>query len=523
VAKKKTASNRRSSGRKARTAEDGRPLVVVLGNQLFPPAHLDGVEGIDDARIFMAEDVGLCTYVRHHQQKIALFLAAMRHHADELRSRDLDVTYLRLDDDGADDPYEDKLDRMVDEERPSRLVTFEIEDRFFAERIAAWADGHDLEHEVRPSPMFVTPRPVFADYLDSVKAPFMATFYQRQRKATNILLEEDGSPVGGKWSFDDENRRKLPKSVEVPDPPTPTRSDHDEAVIALVRDRFPDHPGDADGLWLPTTRRSALAWYRRFLDERLEKFGDYEDALTTRSDTVFHSVLSPLLNLGLLTPEEVVDRALEHAEEHAIPLNSLEGFVRQMIGWREFIRGIYHAYDEEQQRANFWGHERRMKPCWWDGTTGLDPLDHSIRTALRLGWTHHIERLMILSNLMNLCEIEPREAHRWFMEMYVDSSDWVMGPNVYGMGLFSDGGIFSTKPYLCGSNYVLKMSDYGRGDWCETMDGLYWRFVEKHLDFFRGNPRLSVMPRALAKLDPERKKRIFARAEAFIDEVTEPG
>lgn len=508
---------------KKKTSDDARPLVVILGNQLFPPACLDGVEGIDGARIFMAEDVGLCTYVRHHQQKITMFLSAMRSHADALRDRDLDVTYVRLDDEGGDDDYESKLDRMIEVERPSRLVTFEIEDRFFAERIADWAEGHDLEHEVLRSPMFLVSREDFGTYLESVKSPFMATFYQRQRKATGLLLTKSGEPRGGKWSFDGENRKKLPKSVEVPDPPEPARNEHDEAVIALVQERFADHPGDADGLWLPTTRRSALAWLRRFLEDRFHRFGDYEDAITTRSDVVFHSVLSPLLNLGLVTPEEVVDRAVAHAEEHDVPLNCLEGFVRQMIGWREFIRGIYHHHDEEMQSSNFWGHERRMKGCWWDGTTGLPPLDHAIRTALRLGWTHHIDRLMVLGNLMNLCEIEPTEAHRWFMEMYVDSSDWVMGPNVYGMGLFSDGGIFSTKPYLCGSNYVLKMSDHAKGDWCDVMDGLYWRFIDKHLAFFESNARLSVMPRALKNLKPERKQRIFALAEDFIDEVATGG
>ena len=240
--------------------------------------------------------------------------------------------------------------------------------------------------------------------------------------------------------------------------------------------------------------------------------------MTTRSATVFHSLLSPYLNMGLLTPEEVLDKATARADD--IPLPSLEGFVRQVIGWREFVRGIYREFSDRQESSNFWDHERELTDAWYHGTTGIPPLDDTIRTAQRLGWTHHIPRLMVMGNLMTLCEIRPASAHRWFMEMYVDSSEWVMGPNVYGMGLYSDGGIFATKPYICGSNYLRKMSDYPKGDWCDIVDGLYWRFIDKHRDFFESNPRLALMPRALDRLDDDRRRCIFAAAEEFLDRHT---
>jgi deoxyribodipyrimidine photolyase-related protein len=220
--------------------------------------------------------------------------------------------------------------------------------------------------------------------------------------------------------------------------------------------------------------------------------------------------------LGLLTPQEIIDAVMTRADE--VPIQSLEGFVRQVIGWREFIRGVYQRYSEEQDATNFWCHERELPASWYDGTTGIPPLDDTIQTALRLGWTHHIPRLMVLGNLMTLCEIRPASAHRWFMEMFVDSSEWVMGPNVYGMGLFSDGGIFATKPYICGSNYLLKMSDYQKGPWCDIVDGLYWRFIDKHREFFQGNPRLALMPRALDRLDETRRSRIFQEAERFLEQ-----
>jgi deoxyribodipyrimidine photolyase-related protein len=223
----------------------------------------------------------------------------------------------------------------------------------------------------------------------------------------------------------------------------------------------------------------------------------------------------------LITPGAVIKTALAFAKKHDVPINSLEGFVRQITGWREFIHGIYRHYSVRQETSNFFNHTRKLKDCWYDGTTGLPPLDDAIKKAGRLGYCHHIERLMIVGNTMLLCELDPVEAHRWFMEMFVDSADWVMGPNVYGMTQFADGGIFATKPYICGSNYWLKMSDYKRGPWCDTVDALYWSFIDKHLDYFRSNPRLSVMPMALQKMDPEKLKRHRQLAGEFRARVSE--
>ncbi len=494
-----------------------RPLFVVLGNQLFPLEHL---EPHRDAIIFMAEDVGLCTYVRHHQQKIVLFLAAMRAYRDALIDAGFDVRYYELEPESYLG-YEDRLKAALADLQASELRMFEVEDRPMELRLEQFAAANDLPLRVLESPMFVTSREYFADYVSGAKRPFMAEFYKRQRRRLDIMMEADGEPVGGRWSFDEENRKKLPKTNTPPQIPGVETDPHVSAVISLVEQSFPEHPGRAGEFWWPTTREQALAWLDDFLAERLTQFGPYEDAMSTRSPTVYHSVLSPLLNMGLLTPDEVVDRALQTADANdEVPLSSLEGFVRQIIGWREFIRGIYRHYDDVQSGTNYWKHEREMSNAWYTGDTGIPPLDDTIRTALKLGWTHHIPRLMVAANLMTLCEIRPQSAWRWFMEMYVDSSEWVMGPNVYGMGLFSDGGIFATKPYICGSNYLLKMSDYKKGDWCDAVDGLYWRFIDKHRDFFTSQPRLALMTRALDRLKEDRRARIFAAAEGFLERVT---
>lgn len=494
-----------------------RPLFFLLGNHLFPPSYLKAYQGMP---FFMAEDDGLCTYVRHHKQKIVLFLAAMRGHADELRARGFKLDYVRLTDAEAGLSYEQKLERSITKHKCDGLVTFEIEDRIFEERIKRFADQAGVHLTFLPSPMFLTPRDEFADYLEGVSKPFMASFYRWQRRRLGVLVREDGEPVGDRWSFDDENRKKLPKGVMIPDRDWVKCTQHVDEIARVVNERFPDHAGSTKDFWLPTTRRQTLRWYRHFLEHYFARFGDYEDALSGRDPFLFHSVLSPMLNMGLVTPDEVLDRALKSADEHSVPLNSLEGLVRQVIGWREFIRGIDRHFGSEQEQTNHWGHHRLLTPHWYDGTTGLTPLDDVIHKVNQYGWAHHIERLMVLGNLMLLCEIEPRQAYQWFMEMFVDSSDWVMGPNVYGMGLFSDGGIFATKPYICGSNYILKMSDYSRGPWCDVMDGLYWRFIGKHNDAFAKNPRMSMMARAYDRLKTDHRKRILDAAEAFIERVT---
>jgi deoxyribodipyrimidine photolyase-related protein len=504
-------------------------LFVVLGNQLFPFAHLKAHR---DATFYMAEDVGLCTYTRHHKLKLVLFLAAMRSYRDELRSNDCTVHYSRLDRQFEKErkaSYEQKLADYIDGLKSKsfdRLVMFEIEDKFFESRMEAFADDRGLQLKILPSPMFLTSRQDFAEYLDDADGKlFMADFYKWQRRRLNILTTKQGKPVGGKWSFDELNREKLPEMQPIPETPWADPLDHVEDVKAMVAEMFPDHPGEVENFWLPTTRRQSLAWLRKFFETRFKEFGPYEDALSNRDPVLFHSVVSPMINLGLITPEEIIDRAIEFAETSGgdVPMNSLEGFVRQIIGWREFIRGVYQHHSEQQEEANAWGHHRKMKPCWYDGTTGLPPLDDAIKKAVKLGWTHHIERLMVLGNCMNLCELEPKVVHDWFMEMFVDSSDWVMGPNVYGMGLVSDGGLFATKPYSAGSNYLKKMSDdtaFSNGEWTDIMDGLYWRFVDNQRDFFKGNARLAVMVGTFDRMKAERKEKILNAAERFIGEVT---
>lgn len=229
-----------------------------------------------------------------------------------------------------------------------------------------------------------------------------------------------------------------------------------------------------------------------------------------------HSVLTPMLNVGLLTPQFVIDEALAFASQHEIPINSLEGFIRQIIGWREFIRAVYQLKGSEERTKNYWGFTRKIPPSFWNGTTGITPIDVTIRKVLDTGYCHHIERLMVLGNFMLLCEFDPDDVYRWFMELFIDAYDWVMVPNVYGMSQFADGGLMSTKPYISGSNYLMKMSDYPKGDWQVTWDGLFWRFMQTHRDFFLQNPRLGMLVRSFDAMPDAKRQGHLKHAEQFL-------
>ncbi|MFN7728071.1 MAG: cryptochrome/photolyase family protein [Bdellovibrio sp.] len=490
-------------------------FVVILGNQLFDPQILNDRLGPDSpVHVFMREDAELCTFYRFHKQKITFFLAAMRTYAEELeQQQQFKVHYQALQTEGAPQSYEQALTIWLKSHQVPKVYMFEIEDKFFERRLLSLFQSLEVECEIFESPMFLTSRTQFTQYLKKNKRPFMKTFYQEQRARLGILIEKNGQPTGGRWSFDDENRKALPTSIQPPPVPRAKTTPALMAVAALCEKMFSSHPGAAGPFWLPVDREGARSWLEDFIDARLASFGPYEDAIPAHSDFLFHSVLTPFLNTGLLTPGEVVERVLFKAKSKKIHIASVEGFIRQVIGWREFVRGIYQNFGAQQAQTNFWNHKMRLSDVWYQGGTGIPPLDRALERVHQHGYLHHIERLMVVGSLMLLLEVDPKEGHRWFMEMFIDSSNWVMGPNVYGMALFSDGGIFATKPYICGSNYYRKMGGDKKGDWCEGVDGLYWSFIQKHQNFFLKNPRLSMMARSVQKMDPHRLASITAAAD----------
>jgi len=493
-------------------------LALILPHQLFDrhPALAPG------RRVLLVEDTLFfgdphAAPGRFHRQKIALHRASMKVYARKLAAQGHAVEY-RDYDRGA------TLDRLL--ESRHREVPFDElhvaspSDFLVEKRLARFSVRCDVRLRLHDSPMFLTPRDWAREHFESRRRPYMAAFYEAQRRRMELLLEKDGSPLGGRWSFDDENRKPMPKrGLEIPPEPSAPRRPETEEALRYVEERFADYPGALGGFAYPVTSEDAAAWLDTFLEQRFPSFGPYEDALSRRARVLFHSVLTPALNIGLLTPAQVLERTLQHAAEHDVPPPSLEGFVRQIVGWREFIHCVYQRHGIAMRTSNFFGHRRDLPKSLWTGKTGIAPVDLVVGRVLDTGYAHHIERLMVLGNFMLLCGCAPRQVCDWFMELFIDAYDWVMVPNVYGMSQFADGGIFATKPYLSGSNYLRKMSDYQPGPWCAVWDGLFWSFVDRHFDFFQGQHRLGMMASTLRRMDPAKREAHLRAAADFLAEL----
>lgn len=449
---------------------------------------------------------------RFHKQKLILHRASMKAYAHELSQQGYRVAYKEYD----EAQNTQSLLRQLAAEGCRSVRYADPVDDVLERRLRRGSEQFGITPHSVPSPQFLTDLE-WGMAATGRKAPFrMSTFYTAQRRRLRILVSVDGKPTGGTWSLDAENRQKWPRNRTPPPQPRADGSAWVDEATRYVEQRFSEHPGLSQGFAYPVTHAQAQEWLQRFVAERLVGFGTYEDAIVADADVLHHSVLTPMLNIGLLTPQEVIDTVLQAAFEHPVPLNDVEGFVRQIIGWREFMMIMYRRIGVEQRNANFWGHDRALPTSFYDGTTGIVPLDTVIRRVLRTGYCHHIERLMILGNFMLLCELDPNAVYRWFMELFIDAYDWVMVPNVYGMSQFADGGALCTKPYISGSNYVKKMSDFKPGPWCAVWDGLFWRFIHVHRKFFSSQPRLSMMARQLDRMAPETVQGHIRHAEQFL-------
>ena len=481
--------------------------VIILPHQLFE-AHPSLTPG---CRVFLVEDDRFFTDFAYHRKKLVLHRASMQYYRNFLEDGGYHVTYLE---NVPGQTLEGLFHLLEAEDIPSvRMV--EVTDHLLEKRIHSFADAGGVAVTVDASPAFLTPVAVIREELGGKDHFVMDHFYRHQRIRLNILMEDD-RPIGGKWNFDVQNRHPLPREELIPPlialPPSPFVT----GAATWVNDRFPDNPGSTEGFLYPVTHADARVWFGDFLEHKLARFGAYEDAIRTDEPFLYHSVLSLLLNTGLITPGEVVQGVLGYANTHEIPVNSLEGFIRQVIGWREFVRAVYLCRGEEERRSNYWDHRRCLPSSFYDGTTGLAPVDIVIQRVLEHGFAHHIERLMVLGNIMCLAEIDPDEIHRWFMELFIDAYDWVMVPNVYGMSQYADGGLMSTKPYISASNYLRRMSDIPEGEWCRVWDGLFWRFVEKNREKIRKNYRMNLVLANLDRKSDEEKEELFAVAEEFL-------
>ncbi len=485
---------------------------ILFPHQLFEKSSLPLKEG----DVYLVEESLFFTQYRFHQQKIAYHRATMKYYEQFLHEQGIKVQYIDSQQSGSD------IRKLIPELKGKGVKEFNYidpVDDWLQQRIDKTAAREGLKIKAFPTPMFLNSNDELDSFFADKKRFYQTDFYIHQRKQRNILLEKDGKPLGGKWSFDAENRKKYPANKKPPGIEHPQKCKVFDEAVEYVQMHFKDNPGELSAQPLyPLHFKAARQWLQQFFTNRFADFGPYEDAIVSGEHFLHHSVLTPMLNNGLLTPTEVLDSTLEYASSHEVPLNSLEGFIRQIIGWREFIRAVYRFKGREERTRNFWEFERKIPEAFYTGNTGIEPLDVVLGKVLKTGYCHHIERLMVLGNFMLLCGIHPDEVYRWFMEMFIDAYDWVMVPNVYGMSQFADGGLMATKPYISGSNYLMKMSDFKKGKWQKVWDGLFWQFMDHHRDFFGRNPRMNMLIRSFDKMAAEKKKAHHEHARAFLME-----
>ena len=501
-----------------------RSISLIFPHQLFADMSL-----WQDECYLIEEDLYF-THYPFHKQKLVLHRASMKGYEQTLMDAGKTVHYIESVHEHSDcrkliaSFIGSKADPDNDD-AVAKIYCIDLVDDWLRLHIQQAVLAADIDFDCSPTPMFLNPLPVYCDFFRDNRL-FHHDFYIEARKRENILIDNDQNPIGGQWSFDEDNRKKYPRKETPPVVEFPQLSEHYKEAISYVEDNFSKHYGEANpDFRYPTTHDEAETWLENFLSTRFKDFGKYEDAMVDSEHILHHSVLTPMLNTGLLTPEQIVTRTLEISEEYDIPISSLEGFIRQIIGWREFMYGIYEFVGRKQRTSNFWGFKRKIPPSFYTGDTGIVPIDDTIKKVLKTGYAHHIERLMIFGNFMLLCEFDPDEVYQWFMELFIDAYDWVMVPNIYGMSQFADGGLMATKPYISGSNYINKMSNYqakSKGDlveWAAIWDGLFWRFMQVHRKFFEKNPRIGMLLSMWDKMDKDQQQEHLNNAEQFLKKL----
>jgi len=487
---------------------------IILPNQLFKNSPLINPSN----EVYLIEENLFFKQYKFHKQKIIFHRASMKYYFEYLKKNKIQVNYIDCSSELSDIR---NLVQEISKRGFKKIEYMDSVDYLIEKRIRINSKSNNIELFKYESELFINKSADLTDFFKSEKKKFFqTTFYISQRKKLNILMNSDGSPIGGQWSFDGDNRKKYPKDLIPPKINFIKQNKFHNEGIKYVENNFSSNYGNIDNPFpYPNNHSDAELWLDDFLKNRFNGFGTYEDAIVSNELILNHSLLSPLLNVGLITPELVLKKVINFYQKNKTPINSVEGLIRQIIGWREFIRGIYIVKGSQERTTNFWNFSKKIPKSFYNGNTGIDPIDITIKKINDTGYCHHIERLMVLGNFMVLCEFNPDEVYKWFMEMFIDSYDWVMVPNVYGMSQFSDGGLMSTKPYISGSNYLFKMSDYKKGDWQLIWDALFWRFIDTQRDFFKKNPRMRMLVSTFDRMNNEKRINLIEKAESYLDKL----
>ncbi|MFO0920625.1 MAG: cryptochrome/photolyase family protein [Candidatus Saccharimonadales bacterium] len=492
-----------------------KSALILYPNQLFPLKQLPEVDTviIVEDPLFFGIDREFPQ--RIHKQKIILHRASIQRYIEEvLWPANVNVDYVALD---GLFTTQDIFERA---RKFDRLFIFDPVDDVITKRLleARRADSSIASFEFLTNPNFYLNNTELQQYFYSKHRYEFDEFYQWQRERFNILIDEDYKPEGGKWIFN-ERKVRLPHEAVLPSFGVFGSNKYVDEAIKYVKEHFPDNPGGTDFIW-PTSHEEATIWLDDFLSNRLESFADFDESIDSQAVWMYHSALSSSLNIGLLSSRQVVSAAIERHKKRPVKLANLETFIRQILGWREYTRGQYLTKHVPMRTANTFGHKRKLTNHWRDGTLGIPPFDNMIKRINDHGYVHHAERLMIAGNLMLLSEIDPKDVYKWFSELFIDSYDWVMLPNVYNICQMIEIGTKSIKPHISGSDFILDVSNYKKGDWCDVWDGLLWRFIDKNHSKFQGNSQMKLVVEHYKKLDTNKRRIIGYRAEDFLNKFT---
>jgi len=504
-------------------------LCVVLGDQLSADLSSLKLADKENCIVLLAELQDETSYVKHHKKKIVLVLSAMRHFAKKLQEQGWQVRYVELDNPDNTHNFTDEVARAVADFGINEIIVTQAGEYRVQQQIDSWQDQLKCTVRCLPDDRFFASIDDFALWAEGRKQLRMEYFYRTMRQKYSILMDGE-TPVGGQWNYDHDNRKPPDKATPIPPPLTFAPDEITSEVISLVAGRCADHFGDIDPFFMAVTSEQAEQILHHFITERLVNFGQFQDAMLTDEPFMFHAHIGFYLNCGLLSPFEAVRQAERAYFDAGAPLNAVEGFIRQILGWREYVRGLYWHHMPDYKTVNFLSASRDLPAFFWNGNTDMFCLNQSIGQTKTYAYAHHIQRLMVIGNFALLTGLSPEQVNEWYLIVYADAYEWVELPNVSGMVLYADGGIMASKPYAAGGSYIDRMSDYCRscrykvkmktGDDACPFNYLYWYFLDKHTSLLSQNPRMGMMYRTWAKMSDGRKNEIRDSANKFLKHLS---
>ncbi|MBM5782313.1 MAG: cryptochrome/photolyase family protein [Pelagibacterales bacterium] len=496
-----------------------------LSHKLLNLVHLD----LQNDVILMCEVKEETSYVWHHPKKIAFIFSAMRHFADELRQKGAQVEYIKFDDENNLGSFDAELEKAIKKYNPQKILLTEPSEYRVWQKVLNWQKTLKVPFEIFPDERFLCSKIDFRNWAKGKKQLRLEFFYREMRKKHKILLDEKMAPVGGKWNYDEQNRKSPEKDMKSPKRISHKKDDITKEVLTLVEKHFKQNFGDLLPFHFAVNNSQAMLEAKHFIDNLLPNFGDYQDAMFAGEAYLYHSLLSSYINVGLIDPLELCQMAEKSYLDGKAPLNAVEGFIRQILGWREYVRGIYWLFAPQYFESNFFNAKNNLPEFYWGKKTQMFCIEEVVKQTKEHSYSHHIQRLMITGNFALLAAIDPKKVHEWYLAVYADAFEWVEMPNTIGMALHADGGIMASKPYAASGKYISRMSNFC--DKCSfdpevsvgknacPFNSLYWNFISKNEDKLKKNQRMQFVYPTWHKMSEEKRSQILNQAQLYLDQI----